>query len=80
MSVSDGARALVGTINHDYRSLYLHYECAAYMMNVPAVIDIERDFKDTLLKSQKITLGDIKRFNIFTRLIGHVMRLVAPLL
>ena len=80
MSVSDGARAIVGTINHDYRSLYLHYECAAYMMNVPAVIDIERDFKDTLLKSQKITLGDIKRFNIFTRLIGHVMRLVAPLL
>ena len=80
MSVSDGRRAIVGTINHDYRSLYLHYECAAYMLEVPAIIDIERDFKDTLEKSQKITLEDIKHFNIFTRLIGHILRLVAPLL
>ena len=80
MSVSDGSRAIVGTINHDYRSLYLHYECAAYMMDVPAIIDIERDFKDTLLKCQKVTLKDIKRFNIFTRLVGYIMRLVAPLL
>ena len=80
MSVSDGTRAVVGTINHDYRSLYLHYECAAYMMNVPAIIDIEHDFRDTLAKSQKITLEDVKHFNIFTRIIGHVMRLVAPLI
>ncbi len=80
MSVSDGRRAIVGTINHDYRSLYLHYECAAYMLDTPAVIDIERDFKDTLSKCSKITLDDIKHFNIFTRIIGHVTRLLAPLL
>ena len=80
MSISDGHRAIVGTINHDYRSLYLHYECAAYMLDVPAIIDIERDFKDTIEKSQKITLEDIRHFNIFTRLIGHITRLVAPLL
>lgn len=80
MSISDGTRAIVGTINHDYRSLYLHYECAAYMMNVPAIIDIEHDFHDTLKLSQKITLEDVKHFNIFTRIIGYVMRLVAPLI
>ena len=80
ISVSDGNRAIVGTINHDYRSLYLHYECAAYMMNVPAIIDVERDFKDTLEKCHKITLSDIKKFNIITRLIGHITRLVAPLI
>ncbi len=80
MSVSDGTRAIVGTINHDYRSLYLHYECAAYMMDVPAIIDIVSDFKDTLSVSQKITLDEIKHFNIFTRIIGHIVRLVAPLM
>ena len=80
MSVSDGSRAIVGTINHDYRSLYLHYECAAYMMNVPAIIDIVSDFKDTFAASQKITLEDLKHFNIFTRIIGHITRLVAPLI
>lgn len=80
MSVSDGTRAIVGTINHDYRSLYLHYECAAYMMNVPAIIDIVSDFKDTLSASKKITFEDLKHFNIFTRIIGHITRLVAPLM
>ena len=80
MSISDGKKAIVGTVNHDYRSLYLHYECAAYMLNVPAVMDIERDFKDTLELSQKITLEDVKQFNIFTKLLGHIIRLVAPLL
>ena len=80
MSLCDGRRAIIGTINHDYRSLYLHYECAAYMVNVPSVIEVEADFKETMAKSQEITLDTIKHFNIFTRLIGHVTRLVAPLM
>ena len=80
ISVSDGRRAIVGTINHDYRSLYLHYECAAYMMNVPAIIDIEQDFRDTLERCEKIEIEDIKKFSIISRLIGHITRLVAPLI
>ena len=80
VSVSDGCRAIVGTINHDYRSLYLHYECAAYMLNVPAVMAVESDFKETLAKSQRITLETVKHFGIFSKLIGHIVRLVAPLI
>lgn len=80
MSVSDGNKAIVGTINHDYRSLFLHYECASYIENVPAILDIEADFKDTLDKSEEITLESLKHFNWFTRLLGHIIRLVAPLL
>ncbi len=80
VSVSDGRRAIVGTINHDYRSLYLHYECAAYMLDVPAILGIEQDVKATLSECRKIELADIKKFNIFTRLIGHIVRLVAPLM
>lgn len=80
MSISDGKRAIVGTINHDYRSLYLHYECAAYMANVPAVVDIEQDFIDTLNLSKKITVDDIKKFNILSKCAGHIMRIVAPMM
>ena len=29
---SDDRKAVVGTINMDYRSLYLHFECAAFYM------------------------------------------------
>ena len=45
---SDGRKAVVGTINLDYRSLYHHFECAAYMVDTPCIGDIEADFADTL--------------------------------
>lgn len=80
MSVADGNRAIVGTINLDYRSLYLHYECATYMLDVPAIMDIENDFKETLKDCTQITMEEYKRFNIFTRLAGKAIRMVAPLL
>ena len=60
--VSDDEKAVVGTINMDYRSLYLHFECAAYMYRNPAVMDVEEDFQETLKKCQKITLEDCRSF------------------
>jgi cardiolipin synthase len=80
MSVADGNRAIVGTINHDYRSLYLHYECATYLYNVPAIMDIENDFDETLKKCTQITMKEYEHFNIFTKLIGKAIKIVAPLL
>lgn len=80
MSVADGNRAIVGTINHDYRSFYLHYECAAYMFNVPAIMDIENDFKETLSQSIPITMEEYEKFSIFTKLAGRIIRIFAPLL
>ncbi len=78
--LSDDLKAVVGTINLDYRSLYHHFECAVYMEAVPAVLDIERDFNETLQLSHKISLEDIKKFNIFMTLIGKFLKLIAPLM
>ncbi len=46
--VSDDIKGVVGTINLDYRSLYLHFECAAYLYRVPEIAAIEQDFTETL--------------------------------
>ena len=35
--ISDDSKAVVGTINLDYRSLYHHFECATYMYKVDAI-------------------------------------------
>lgn len=78
--VSDDVRAVVGTINFDFRSLYLHYECAAYMYNAPAVLDIEDDYKKTLEKCELITLDTYKKLPFFQKLIGRVLKLIAPLI
>lgn len=79
-SISDGKRAIIGTINHDYRSLYLHYECAAYLIDVPEILDMETDFEKTLKYCQKITIADYKNRSLSSRIAGRIIRLVAPLL
>mgnify|MGYP003314712672 CR=1 FL=1 len=54
--VSDDEKAVVGTINLDFRSMFLHFECAAYLYKVPVLQDIKTDFQETIKKSQLITL------------------------
>lgn len=78
--VSDNDTAVVGTINLDYRSFYHHFECGAFVYNNPSVWEVERDFQNTLKKCQKITVMDLKKGNLFTRIIGRVLRLIAPLM
>ena len=77
--VSDDCKAVVGTINLDYRSLYHHFECAAYMYQTDCIPQIEQDFEETLIKTQEITLADCKE-NVFKRIFTAFLRLFAPLL
>lgn len=78
--VSDDDTATVGTINMDYRSLYLHFECGAFIYNNSEIDKIERDFKRTLAKCHKVTLLEVKGQTLFTKISGRVLRLVAPLM
>ena len=78
--VSDDDTATVGTINLDYRSLYLHFECGAFIYNNSEVDKIERDFQQTLARCHKVTLIEVKNRSMLTKIAGQVMRLVAPLM
>ena len=78
--LSDDTKAVVGTINLDYRSLYHHFECGLYMEETSTIGDIKLDFKKNLDQSQRVTLEDIKKYNIFMTLTGRVIKLFAPLM
>ena len=78
--VSDDCKAVVGTINLDYRSLYLHFECAAYLRDMPAVADVEADFQATIAQSQEIRLEDLKNIPLHTRLAGWLLKVLAPVM
>ena len=45
--VSDDDTATVGTINLDYRSLYLHFECGTFIYNNPVVDVYKRQAQRT---------------------------------
>ena len=78
--VSDDDTATVGSINLDYRSLYLHFENGVFIYNNSVVDRIERDFQQTLAKCHKVTLLEVRGQSLFTKISGQVLRLVAPLM
>ncbi len=80
VTVSDNMTAVVGTINYDYRSLYLNYECALLMHKVSVISDIENDFESTKNMCTEITLGKYKEFKLSGRLFGKVIKFFAPLI
>lgn len=78
--LSDDRHGVVGTINLDFRSLYLHFECAAYLYGIPALQDIKRDFCDTAEKSHLVTMDDVRKQGPLTKLAGAVLKVAAPLM
>lgn len=78
--VSDDCKAVVGTINLDYRSLYHHYECATYMYQTDCIADIEQDFEETLKKCRQVTPETVKKEKLLTKLAGWILKVVAPLM
>lgn len=78
--VSDDIKAVVGTINLDYRSLYHHFECAAYIFKNEVIPDIEKDFENTVEKCIAVDLPYYKKIPAFKRLMGRVLRLCGPLM
>lgn len=78
--VSDDTTAVVGTINLDFRSLYLHFECGTWMYKTECIPDIKTDFLKTLEKCREITYNDCKNVNIFVRMLRSLLRLFAPLM
>ena len=78
--VSDDDTVTVGTINLDYRSLYLHFENGVFIYNNPVVRDVEMDYQNTLKKCMRISVADLNKINPFMLLAGKVLRLLAPLM
>ena len=58
--VSDDEVATVGTINLDYRSLYLHFENGTYLCGCSTVKDIKRDYTESWQKCHEVHLEELK--------------------
>lgn len=75
--VADDKVATVGTINLDYRSLYLHFETSTMFYYHPVIADIKKDFLKTQEQAKRISMGDSK-VGLFGSLWDAVLRLIAP--
>jgi len=78
--VSDDTKAVVGTINLDYRSLYHHFECAVYMHGTDCIKDVELDFQQTLKQSRLISLEAARKEKKLLRLVGVLEKAIASMM
>ncbi|MDO4438256.1 MAG: cardiolipin synthase [Eubacteriales bacterium] len=77
--ISDGRKAVIGTINLDFRSLYLHFENACYLYKSPAIGDMETDFEECLKKCIEIDMEAFSKMPPLKMLYGKLLRVLAPL-
>jgi cardiolipin synthase len=77
--ISDDEIATIGTINLDFRSLYLHFECGMCIYDAKCIEDMKKDFVKTLDVCKEITLNECSG-NIITRFLQDICKLFAPLM
>ena len=71
--IADDRSAVVGTINLDYRSLYLHFECGVWMCDTPAIADMKAEYLSELERSAPIT-EDLSGFPLESRIFSCKIR------
>lgn len=78
--VVDDCYATVGTVNLDYRSMFLHFENGVLLYGTPTVHEIRSDFLRTQEKSVEVTLAQCKSVPYYHRLVREILQVFAPLL
>jgi len=78
--LADDETAAVGTVNLDFRSLYLHFENAVLMHGCDALQDIRADFQATFPLCREMTEQYRGKRIIRMRITQSLLRLFAPLL
>jgi cardiolipin synthase len=77
--VCDDEIAVVGTINLDYRSLYLHFENAVLMYKSKAVADVRDDAIQTMDESREVHFNEKSKY-AWSSLVDAFLHLFSPLL
>lgn len=78
--VVDDKMAIVGTVNMDYRSYYLHYECGVWFYRSKVVMDVKQDYIQTIAKSHQISLEECKNVKLPVRIMRAILNLFSPMM
>jgi cardiolipin synthetase len=78
--VSDDVVCTVGTVNLDYRSLYLHFENGVFFYNEELAKTINEDFEKTVAESKKVTIEEVRNMSKIKKYTARILKLLAPLM
>ena len=77
--VADDSIALVGSVNMDYRSYFLHFENGVLFYKSPQIIRIRENFESAMEQSHEVTLYEMEHTNLAVRLIRALLSILIPL-
>ena len=60
--------------------MFLHFEDGVWLCGDPTVLEVKKDFLDTLEECQEITLEEAQDHSFFRLLLRSVLRVFAPLM
>lgn len=78
--LSDDKKVSVGSVNLDYRALYLNFESTTYLYKKPMAQDVYKDFEVVFSVSKLVTMEDVKAYPTRKKIAGAILKPFAPLL
>ncbi|MDY5964618.1 MAG: cardiolipin synthase [Peptostreptococcus porci] len=78
--IVDDKYAIIGTINLDYRSLYLHFENGVFIADNPVILEMKKDFENVFEQSEEVTHNYSSDRSTVLRIRQCILRLFSPLL
>ncbi len=78
--VADDCYGIVGTMNMDYRSLFLHFECGVWMYSPKSIKDMRDDFFKTLSQCMQFTHKELDKIKWYKKIAGTILNIFSPLM
>jgi len=78
--IVDDKVILIGSINMDFRSYFLHYECGILLTNQDFIKKAKKDYRSIERQSQQISNEEVAMTNVLIRLIRSVLSIFSPLM
>ena len=78
--VADDKYGVVGTINLDFRSLFLHFECGVWLYGTGSIAAMKEDFLLTLNECAEVTRVELDRIKLHRKAAGWLLKIFSPLL
>ena len=75
--LADGEMAFVGSVNMDYRSFQLHFECGTLLYGTEASQPLAEDMARIMARGQRVTMARWKGRPWYQKALGTLLRLFA---
>ena len=78
--VADGRLAICGSVNLDFRSLYLHFEDGVFCYRSTCLEQVKQDFEDTFPICHEVSLQECRETKLYQRIFRSLLRVFSPLM